>query len=348
MSGLINKVKDAMHSNKDSTNQSTYDNPQSTNAGPHGSNIVNKGDPRIDSDRDGRNNPTSRTGGLGQTQTGYGQDPTVGAPTTESAVGQPGGGLRNDATGIGGYGHNQPDYGTNDPTTGISGTPAGASAVHKTPASQYDNPRSANEGPHKSNLMNKMDPRVDSDRDNRNDPTSRAGGYGQTQTGYGNTGYDSGNTGYGQPTTGHGNVPAHHSTTVGGAGGYNTSSSQYDNPRSTNEGPHSSKLMNKGDPRVDSDRDHRNDPTSRTGGYGQTQTGYDGGAGYGQTHTGHGAGGYGDSTTASGNYGAGQTGVGAGGYASSATPGSGKTSKTAGPHNSDLMNKLDPRVDADM
>lgn len=188
--------------------------------------------------------------------------------------------------------------------------------------------------------MNKMDPRVDSDRDNRNDPTSRAGGYGQTQTGnagYGssNTGYDSGNTGYGHSTGGHGTAPAHHSTTVGGAGGYNTSSSQYDNPRSTNEGPHGSNLMNKGDPRIDSDRDHRNDPTSRTGGYGQTQTG-------------HGAGGYGDSTTTSGNYGAGQTGVGAGGYGSGATPGSGNTNKTAGPHNSDLMNKMDPRVDADM
>jgi hypothetical protein len=31
----------------------------------------------------------------------------------------------------------------------------------------------------------------------------------------------------------------------------------------------------------------------------------------------------------------------------SATAGSGDANKTAGPHNSNLMNKLDPRVDSD-
>jgi len=31
-----------------------------------------------------------------------------------------------------------------------------------------------------------------------------------------------------------------------------------------------------------------------------------------------------------------------------ATPGSGTAQNTAGPHNSDMMNKLDPRVDADL
>lgn len=33
---------------------------------------------------------------------------------------------------------------------------------------------------------------------------------------------------------------------------------------------------------------------------------------------------------------------------SHATPGSGTAQNTAGPHNSDLLNKLDPRVDADL
>jgi hypothetical protein len=33
---------------------------------------------------------------------------------------------------------------------------------------------------------------------------------------------------------------------------------------------------------------------------------------------------------------------------SHATPGSGTAQNTAGPHNSDLMNKIDPRVDADL
>ena len=33
---------------------------------------------------------------------------------------------------------------------------------------------------------------------------------------------------------------------------------------------------------------------------------------------------------------------------SHATPGSGTAQNTAGPHNSDLLNKLDPRVDSDL
>jgi hypothetical protein len=37
-----------------------------------------------------------------------------------------------------------------------------------------------------------------------------------------------------------------------------------------------------------------------------------------------------------------------GNLGSSSTPGSGNASKTAGPHNSDMLNKLDPRVDSDL
>lgn len=77
---------------------------------------------------------------------------------------------------------------------------------------------------------------------------------------------------------------------------------------STNAGPHDSNLANKIDPRVDSDLDGRGNR--------------------------HGA-----STGAAGGV------FGASG--SHATRGSGTAQNTDGPHNSDLVNKLDPRVDSD-
>ena len=79
-------------------------------------------------------------------------------------------------------------------------------------------------------------------------------------------------------------------------------------------------------------------------GFGGTHTGAytNNGVGAG-TGTGAGAG-YGSSTT-TGHSGVGGTGA---GYGSSATPGSGNAQNTAGPHNSDLLNKLDPRVDSDL
>ncbi|RVX73183.1 hypothetical protein B0A52_02310 [Exophiala mesophila] len=290
MSNLINKAKDALSGDKHNTSGTAqYDDPRSTNAGPHSSNLANKGDPRVDSDLDNRNNPTSRTGGLGNTQTtggGYGTSGTTGTS--------------------GGYG-----------ATGTSG-------VGGTSSAQYDNPRSANEGPHSSNLANKLDPRVDSDRDGRNDPTSRTGGYGQTQTGTtGATGAGYGGAG----TTGTTGAGYGSSGTTGTTGaGYGGAGTTGTTGGSTNAGPHSSNLANKLDPRVDSDRDGRNDPTSRTGGYGQTQ----------------GSSGLGSSGVTSG-HNAATTGVGgtSGGY------GNDPRSTNAGPHSSNLGNQVDPRVDSD-
>ena len=65
----------------------TYDNQRSTNAGPHDSNLANKADPRVDSDRDGRIGPerTGNTTGTGNsTSTGtVNNDPnTSGTNTT--------------------------------------------------------------------------------------------------------------------------------------------------------------------------------------------------------------------------------------------------------------------------
>lgn len=52
MSGIINKVKDALHSDKKN------EVPEGT-AGTHNSRVANAADPRIDSDRDHRANPAT-------------------------------------------------------------------------------------------------------------------------------------------------------------------------------------------------------------------------------------------------------------------------------------------------
>lgn len=142
------------------SNQSTKTGYGTSNitSGPHNSNLLNKADPRVESDN-------SR---------GYYENPTG---TYDSSAG---------------------DYGS-----GHTGGPA------------YGNTASTTAGPHGSNLANKADPRVDSDR-------SR-GAYGNTTNSHNPL-----NPGAGH-STGHGDT--------------------------TTAGPHSSSMMNKLDPRVDSDVD---------------------------------------------------------------------------------------------
>ncbi|KAK0649551.1 hypothetical protein B0T16DRAFT_410301 [Cercophora newfieldiana] len=147
-------------------------------------------------------------------------------------------------------------------------------------------------GPHTSRLANALDPRVDSDRDGRaaQGVSGRGGGMVGGMTGAG----------------------------AGAAAGYGAG--PVGNPRSTapegTYGPHTSRVANALDPRVDSDRDGR-------GGM------YAGQSGSGYPHDG-------------------TTGAGYGQHAmSGAVPsGPGPAPNTAGPHKSDLMNKLDPRVDS--
>lgn len=295
MSNLINKAKVALsgnktHDNVDSTGygatQTTgYGTGQtgtahghgvgttgtSTTAGPHNSSVLNKADPRVDSDLDHRGNPTSHVGGQGTS-------------------------------------HTTGDYGTGVGTTGTSTTA----------------------GPHNSSALNKADPRVDSDLDHRGNPTSHVGGQGTSHT--------TGGYGTGAGTTG----------------------------TSGNAGPHNSALLNKLDPRVDSDRDHRGNPTSAAGGYGTSQnTGYGASSGVGTTGT------AGTTTTAGhqghhhghGNHGqapihnsitTGQPGVGSHtGYGgktgtTTSTTTTQSTTTTSQPvHNSNVLNKLDPRVKTD-
>lgn len=386
MSSIINKVKEAVTHDK-------HDKPShSTNAGPHDSNVANKVDPRVDSDRDGRAayGTTATTGTTG-THTGMNTGNTY--ASNEYGTGSTNAGP-----------HNSNIANKMDPR--VDSDLDGRATHHNTAYSQNEyGTGSTNAGPHNSNIANKMDPRVDSDLDGRAThhntaynttgtttagTTTAAGGYGTSNTSHANNGpHDSklmnkldprvdsdrdgrnafGTTGSADTTTKSfeqsqtQSTPT--STTAHGAG-------------STNHGPHSSNLMNKLDPRVDSDRDHRSNPTH------STTTGTTMGAGAGTM----GAGTMGTSTTAgphdsniankmdprvdsdrstygttTGQYGTttgtGMTGTGLTGTSTTGTStgmaGTGMTghqyntrSTNAGPHDSNLANKMDPRVDSDM
>lgn len=124
--------------------------------------------------------------------------------------------------------------------------------------------------------------------------------------------------------------------------------------------------MNKLDPRVDSDLDGSRNMGATTGTSG-TYSGTHAGNSHGLTGTGT-TGGMSNSSNAGphdsnlankldprvdsdldgrGNRHGAQTGGVFGASGSHATPGSGTAQNTAGPHNSDMLNKLDPRVDSD-
>ena len=279
MSGLVNKIKDAVHGDK------KHEQPTGT-SGPHDSRTANAADPRVDSDRDHRANPATGTTG------------TYGSSTTGGA-------------GLGGDNFTQSG-------TGVTGAPGG----HSNTLGSTGN-TSSNRGPHDSNLANKADPRVDSDRDHRAAPGSTTGtsGLGSSNTAYGSTTGTTGTSGLGSSSTAYGSTTG--TTGTSGLG-------------SSNRGPHDSNLANKADPRVDSDRDHR------AGGIGSTT-----GAGeYGSSHT-TGAGEFGSAgrTTRSGaEYGSSST---AYGSTTGTTGTSGLGSSNRGPHDSNLANKADPRVDSD-
>jgi hypothetical protein len=225
---------------------------------------------------------------------------------------------------------------------------AGATAYG---AGHHDNTTA---GPHSSNLGNKADPRVDSDLSRNQDhhygrDAALAGGVGAAGLGAHEVGHSthqnpntlsSGTTGYGNTTAGpHSSNLAnkadprvdsdrskdHHygrdAAVAGGVGaaGYEANKHLGHNDSTTHSnttaGPHSSNLANKADPRIDSDRsqDHH---------YGRDAAlaGGAGGAAYeANKHLGH------DNN-------------------SHTTHG---PTTTSGPHDSNLANKADPRVDSD-
>ncbi|UKZ91998.1 uncharacterized protein TrAFT101_006965 [Trichoderma asperellum] len=176
-------------------------------------------------------------------------------------------------------------------------------------------------GPHSSRTANAADPRVDSDRDNREALGRHDGSY---TTGGDNYSYGASNT--------HGTSTAGDTLTSSGRTG----------PAPTTAGMHKSDMMNKADPRIDSDLDGsknmglRSEKATHAG---TTSTAYETGTtGTGTTTTGTTTTG----TTTTGTTGTGTTGTG------TAFGSTGPASKTAGTHKSDTMNKADPRIDSDL
>jgi len=163
----------------------------------------------------------------------------------------------------------------------------------------------------------------------------------------------------------------HHTGTTTGTGvtgTHHTGNGVTGTTTGVNAGPHDSKVANKLDPTVDHDLDGSRNAgvasNQRTAGFSGTSTGN---TGIGSTGT---HGGISSSTNAgphdsnlankvdprvdsdldsTGNrHGATTHGGILGSSGTHATPGSGTAQNTAGPHNSDLLNKADPRVDADL
>ena len=113
-------------------------------------------------------------------------------------------------------------------------------------------------GPHNSKLENKLDPRVDSDRDGSRNLGATRSGPGATGTGYGSPG----TTGTGYEST---------SPTGTGYGSSGKTGTGYGS--STTSGPHNSSIENKFDPRVDSDRDGSRNLGATGSGYGNITSG---------------------------------------------------------------------------
>ncbi|CAG8887876.1 unnamed protein product [Penicillium egyptiacum] len=227
-------------------------------------------------------------------------------------------------TGAGDYGSKSDTYGSNA-AGGYGSSNTGSST---------------NAGPHDSKLANKVDSRVDSYLDNRG---KHAGTTGSSNAYDSNSGRSTGETGYGSRDV-HGNTTGHSS----GQTGYGSN-----NPLASND--------NYGSNTGRSTSGYGSSDThGSTAGHSSGQSGYgsskplSGSDNYGSS-TGHS--GYGSSNPVSGsdNYGSntgrftGQSDYGANysygaGAGSSYNNQTSKTGKTTGPHGSDLLNKLDPRV----
>ncbi|EHK99356.1 hypothetical protein M7I_4760 [Glarea lozoyensis 74030] len=187
-----------------------------SNAGPHGSNLANKADPRVDSDRDG-----SRTAG----STAYEPSNTMGTPlgAGSAAVGGSSG-LGSSSTTSGPHSSNLANKADPRVDSDRDGSGFGNTSSSSNTGVYSSTSSSTTAGPHSSNLANKADPRVDSDRD----------GSGIGNTSGGNTGFYSATTH--NPLT---SRPADSSTTsstthhTSGIGGIDSSRSTGDYSSST-------------------------------------------------------------------------------------------------------------------
>ncbi|KAL1967625.1 hypothetical protein VTN77DRAFT_3140 [Rasamsonia byssochlamydoides] len=233
--------------------------------------------------------------------------------------------------------------------------------IHKVKDAVKHLTHSTHNGPHDSNVTNKLDPFVDSDRDNRYGSGTTSG----TSTGASTGTYD----GYGTGSTNAGSYNSNLTNEAGdlddrrAAGGVTGSNYSTDSnygsgtttgaynsgygTGTTTTGTHSSNLANQADPRVDSDRDN----------YGTT-----GGVTAGDSHI------YSTRSTNAGPYDFNVAnkldqrvdsdldnrtrhqnfGGNAPASSSYANSGSERTQKTSGLHDSKIANKLGPRVDSDL
>ncbi|KAF7593397.1 hypothetical protein BBP40_011587 [Aspergillus hancockii] len=303
--------------------------PAPHTAGPHKSDIVNKLDPRVDSDLSKQKKSSDAgvshaTGGAGTTHTG----------STQKTSGPHSSGMANKAdprvdSDRDNRARHQPGTLASDARTG---------------------PASRTAGPHSSDLTNKADPRIDSDLDNRGQHTT--GGLssnthtGHTQKTAGPHSSDMANKVDPRVDSDVDNRARHQPGTL--------ASDARTGPGSRTAGPHSSDMANKADPRIDSDLDNRGQHATDTTHNRNTTH-------LGGTHTGattsttagpHSSGmankidprvdsdldnraQYAPGTTKAGNE-----------HPYHTTQDTSFGSSNAGPHQSNMMNKLDPRVDA--
>jgi len=187
--------------------------------------------------------------------------------------------------------------------------------------SRASGPAPSTAGHHTHDLLNKLDPRVDSTHDHQPMPAASQPVHSSKLANALDPRVD---TRTANATISSGvQQPAMH-----GAAGLG-SSHQRSAPEGT-YGPHSSRMGNAMDPRVDSDMDSHGMRSHNAA----TGTGYGSGM---RSHNAAIGAGYGSGTHSAG-------GMGAGTMRTSHLPG--PAPNTAGPHRSDLMNKLDPRVDS--
>ena len=242
----------------------TYPAGGSTNAGPHSSNLANKADPRVDSDLDrSRNTGTSGYGsGASATpaSTHSGRDAALGAGTGAAAGGM--------TSGLSSHGPEswRHDHGTHGHQ--YEGDPCGPGET------SAGGPHFVS-GPHATDTANRLDPHVSS---GVGGSETRAGRHGEHSHRGEEAALAGGATAAG--LSAHGTNRDHHSTTAGGStdaglssSGANTGSSST-GPAPTTAGPHKSDMLNKMDPRVDSDLSKQQGSTSMpASGLGSSTTG---------------------------------------------------------------------------
>jgi hypothetical protein len=265
MSGIVNKVKEVLHKDHSTTGHSTTGHSttghsttgHSTNAGPHNSNIANAADPRVDSDNSRYAGGNSGVTG-GYTGAGTGIHSTSGStnagPHSSNLVNAADPRIDSDNSRIthGNAGHS---------TTG------GYGASHST---------NTTAGPHDSNVANKLDPRVDSDLDGSRNLGAAEGNTGYSGSHLGNN--SGGHTGFTGGVSHSTNAGPHdgnlgnkldprvdsdldgrgnrHGAATGGILGASGSHATAGSGTAQNTaGPHNSDMLNKVDPRVDSNRD---------------------------------------------------------------------------------------------